>query len=137
VITHLEPDILECEVKWALDSITMNKASGSDGIPAERFQILRDNAFKVLHSIWQQICKTQQWPQDWKRSVFNPISVSWIIEEAREFQKNICFTDCTKTFDYVDHSKLWKILSLSLFFLIFLKRWKYWTTLPAFWEICM
>ena len=68
VITHLEPDILECEVKWALGSITMNKASGGDGIPVELFQILKDDAVKVLHSICQQIWKTQQWPQDWKRS---------------------------------------------------------------------
>ena len=73
VITHLEPDILECEVKWALGSITMNKASGGDGIPVELFQILKDDAVKVLHSICQQIWKTQQWPQDWKRSVFIPM----------------------------------------------------------------
>ena len=73
VITHLESDILECEVKWALRSITMNKGSGSDGIPVELFQILKDDAVKVLHSICQQIWKTQQWPQDWKRSVFIPI----------------------------------------------------------------
>ena len=73
MITHLEPDILECEVKWALESITMNKASGGDGLPVELFQILKDNAVKVLHSICQQIWKTQQWPQDWKRSVFIPI----------------------------------------------------------------
>ena len=72
VITHLEPDILECEVKWALGSITMNKASGGDGIPLELFQILKDDAMKVLHLICQQIWKTQQWPQDWKRSVFIP-----------------------------------------------------------------
>ena len=70
VITHLEPDILECEVKWALGNITTNKGSGGDGIPAELFQILKDDAVKVLHSICQQIWKTQQWPQDWKRSVF-------------------------------------------------------------------
>ena len=73
MITDLEPDILECEVKWALGSITMNKASGSDGIPVELFQILKDDSVKVLHSICQQIWKTQQWPQDWKRSVFIPI----------------------------------------------------------------
>ena len=73
VITHLEPDILECEVKWALGSITMNKARGDDGIPVELFQILKDEAVKVLHAICQQIWKTQQWPQDWKRSVFIPI----------------------------------------------------------------
>ena len=73
MIIHLEPDILECEVKWALESITMNKASGGDGIEAEPFQILKDDAVKVLHSICQQIRKTQQRPQDWKRSVFIPI----------------------------------------------------------------
>ena len=72
VITHLQPDILECEVKWALGSIATNKASGGDGIPVELFQILKDDAVKVLHSICQQIWKTQQWPQDWKRSVFIP-----------------------------------------------------------------
>ena len=73
MITDLEPDILECEVKWALESITMNKASGGDGIPVELFQILKDDAVKELHSICQQIWKTQQWPQHWKRSVFIPI----------------------------------------------------------------
>ena len=73
MIIHLEPDILECEVKWALESITTNKASGGDGIPVELFQILKDDAVKVLHSICQQIWKTQQWPQDWKRAVFIPI----------------------------------------------------------------
>ena len=73
MITHLEPDILECEVKWVLGSITMNKASGGDGIPAELFQILKDDAMKVLHSICQQIWKNQKWPQDWKRSVPIPI----------------------------------------------------------------
>ena len=73
MITQLEPDILECEVKWALESITMNKASRGDGIPGELFQILNDDAVKVLHSICQQIWKTQQWPLDWKRSVFIPI----------------------------------------------------------------
>ncbi len=171
VITHLEPDILECEVKWALGSITTNKASGSDEIPVELFQILKDDTVKVLHSICQQIWKTQQWPQDWKRSVFIPIpkkgntkecsnyrtialishaskvmlkilqvrlqqyvnhelpdvqagfrkgrgtrdqiaNIRWIIEKAREFQKNIyfCFIDYAKAFDCVDHNKLWKIL---------------------------
>ena len=73
MITYLEPDILECEVKWALGSINMNKASGGDGIVDELFQILKDDAMKVLHSTCQQIWKTQQWPQDWKRSVFIPI----------------------------------------------------------------
>ena len=73
MITHLEPDILESEVKWALGNITMDKASEGDGIPGELFQILKDEAVKVLHSMYQQIWKTQQWPQDWKRSVFIPI----------------------------------------------------------------
>ena len=73
VITHLEADILECEVMWALESITTNKASGDDGIPVELFHILKDDAVKVLHSVCQQIWKTQQWPEDWERSVFIPI----------------------------------------------------------------
>ena len=73
MITHLDPDILECEVKWTLGSITTNKASGGDGIPVELFQIQKDDAVKMLHSTCQQIWKTQQWPQDWKRSVFIPI----------------------------------------------------------------
>ena len=73
VIPHLEPDILECKVKWALESITMNKARGGDGIPDEIFQTLKDDTVKVLHSLCQHIWKTQQWPQDWKRSVFIPI----------------------------------------------------------------
>ena len=73
VITHPEPDILECKVKWALGSIITNKSSGGDGVPIELFQILKDDAVKVLHSICQQIWKTQHWPQDWKRSVFTPI----------------------------------------------------------------
>ena len=171
VITHLEPDILESEVKWALGSITTNKASGGDGIPVELFQILKDDVVKVLHSICQQIGKTQQWPQDQKRSVFIPIpkkgnakecsnyctivfishaskvvlkilqarlqqyvncelsdvqagfrkgrgtrdqiaNIHWIMDKAREFQKNIyfCFIDYAKAFDCVDHKKLWKIL---------------------------
>ena len=182
MIPHLEPDILECEVKWALGSITRTKASGSDGIPADLFQILKDEAVKVLHSICQQIRKTQQWPQNCKMSVFIPIpkkvnakecsnyhtiavisyankvmlkilqtrlqqhvnrelpnvqagfrkgrgtrdqiaNICWIIEKAREFQKNIycCFIDYTKAFGCVDRNKLWKILH----------RWKSQTTLPA------
>ena len=173
MITHLEPDILECKVKWALGSITTNKACGGDGIPVDLFQILKDDAMKVLHSTWQKIWKTQLWPQDWKRSVFIPIpkkgnakecsnyhtialishaskvmlkilqarfqqymncelpdvqtglrkgrgtrdqiaDIRWIMEKAREFQKNIyfCFIDYAKAFDWwiVDHKKLWKTL---------------------------
>ena len=85
VITHLEPDILECEVKWALGSITMNKASGGDGIPFELFQILKDDAVKVLHSICQQIWKTQQWPQDWKKSVFIAIPKKGHAKECSKY----------------------------------------------------
>ena len=83
VITHLEPDILECKVKWALESSTVNKASGGDGIPVELCQILKDDAVKVLHSICQQIWKIQQWPQDWKRSVFIPIPRKAIPKNAQ------------------------------------------------------
>ena len=86
VITHLEPDILECEVKGALGSIIMNKASGGDRIPAELFQILNDDAVKVVHSIGQQIWKTQQWPQDWKRSVFIPISKKGNAKECSNYR---------------------------------------------------
>ena len=160
MITHLEPDILECKVEWALGSITINKACGGDGIPVELFRILKHDAVKVLHSICQQIWKTQQWPQGWKRSVFILIlkkgsakectnyhtialishaskimlkilqgrpqqyvncelpviqagfrkgrgtrdqitNIPWIMEKAREFQKNIyfCFIDYAKAFD--------------------------------------
>ena len=86
VITCLEPDIQECEVKWALGSITTNKASGGDGIPVELFQILKDDAMKVLHSPCQQIWKTQQWPQDWKRSVFIPISKKGNAKECSNYR---------------------------------------------------
>ena len=171
MITHPESHILECKVKWALGSITTNKARRGDRIPTELFQILKDDSVKVLHSICQQIWKTQQWPQDWKRSAFIPIpkkgnakecsnylttafishaskvilkilqarlqqyvnheppdvqagfrkgigtrdqiaNIRWIIEKAREFQKNIyfCFIDYAKAFDCVDQHKLWKIL---------------------------
>ena len=85
VITHLEPDILECKVKWTLGSITMHKASGGDRIPVDLFQILKDDAVNVLHSICQQICKTQQWPQDWKRSVFIPISKKGNAKECSNY----------------------------------------------------
>ena len=85
MITHLETDILECEVKWALESITTNKASGCDGIPVELFQILKDDAVKVLHSIWQQIWKTQQWPQDWKRSGFILIPKKGNVKECSNY----------------------------------------------------
>ena len=83
--TYLEPDILECEVKWALGSITTNKAGGGDGIPVELFQILKDDAVKVLHSICHQIWKTQQWPQNWKRSVFIPTSKKGNAKECSNY----------------------------------------------------
>ena len=86
MITRLEPDILECEVKWALESITTNKASEGDGIPVELFQILKDNAVKVLHSLCQQIWKTQQGPQDWRRSVFIPIPKKGNAKECSNYR---------------------------------------------------
>ena len=84
--THLEPDILECDVKWASGSITINKTSGGDGIPVELFHILKDDAVKMLHSIRQQIWKTQQWPQDWKRSVFIPIPSKGNAKESSNYR---------------------------------------------------
>ena len=90
MIAHLEPDILVCEVKWVLGSITMNKANGGDGIPVELFQILKDDPVKVLHLICQQIWKTQQWPQDWKRPVFIPIPKKGSAKE--------CSNNCTIAF---------------------------------------
>ena len=94
MITNLEPDILECKVKWALGSITMNKASGGDGILVELFQILKDNAVKVLHSVCQQIWKTKQWPQDWKRSVFIPIPKKGNAKECSNYH-TIALTSLT------------------------------------------
>ena len=188
VITHLEPGILKWEVKWALRNITTNKASGGDGIPVEIFQILKDDAVKVLHSIRQQMWNTQHWPQDWKRSVFivipkkgnaknaqttsqlcsshtlakycSPsilqarvqqymnhelpdaqtgfrkcrgtrdqiVNIHWIIEKAREFQKNTYFhfSDYAKAF-------VWITTNCGKF----LKGWEYQTTWPASWETCI
>ena len=106
VITHIEPDILEREVKWTLGSITMNKASGGDGIPVELFQILKDDAVKVLYSICQQIWKTQQWPQDWKRSVFISIPMK---SNAKE-----CSNYCTIALISHASKVMLKILQISL-----------------------
>ena len=106
VMTHLEPDILECEVKWALGSITTNKASEGDGIPVELFQILKDDAVKVLHWICQQDCKTQQWPQDWKRSVFIPIPKKGNAKE--------CSNYCTIALISHDSKVMFKILRARL-----------------------
>ena len=94
VITHLEPDVLECEVKQTLGSITTNKASGGDGIPADLFQILKDDAVNVLNSICQQIWKTQQWPQDWKRSVFIPIPKKGNAKECSNYRTNALNLAC-------------------------------------------
>ena len=96
MITHLEPDILECEVKWALESITTNKASGGDGISVELFQILKDDAVKVLHSICQQIWKTQQWSQDWKRSAFIPIQKRNNAKECSDYSTTALFSHASK-----------------------------------------
>ena len=96
VITHLEPDILECEVKWALESNTMNKASGGDGIPVELFQILKIVAVKVLHSICQQVWKTQQWPWDWKRSVLIPIPKKGNAKECSNYRTIVLISHASK-----------------------------------------
>ena len=95
-MTQLEPDILECEVKWALGNITTNKASGGDGIPLELFQILKDDAVKVLYSICQQIWKTQQWPQDWKRSIFIPIPKKGNAKEWSDYRTIILLPHASK-----------------------------------------
>ena len=96
MITHLEPGILECEVKWALGSITTNKASGGDGIPVELFQILKDDAVKVPHSIYQQIWKTQQQPQDWKRPVFIPIPKKGNAKECSNYRTTALISHASK-----------------------------------------
>ena len=96
MITHLEPDILECEVKWALESITMDKASGGDGILVELFQILEDDALKVLPSICQQIWKIQQWPQDWKRSVFITIPKKGNAKECSNYHTSALISHTSK-----------------------------------------
>ena len=96
MITHLEPKILECEVKWALGSIATNKASGGDRIPVELFQILKDDAVKVLHSICQQVWKTQQWPQDWKRSVFIPNTKKGNTKECSKYRTIALISQASK-----------------------------------------
>ena len=96
VITHLEPDILECKVKWALGNMTTNKAIEGDGNPVELFQILKDSAVKVLHSICQQIWKTQQWPQDWKRSVFIPIPKKRNAKECSNYHAIVLISHASK-----------------------------------------
>ena len=106
VITHLEPDILECNIKWVLGSITTNKASGGDGIPVELFQILKDDAVKVLHSICQQIWKPQQWPQDWKRSVFIPIPKKGNAKECSNYCTIVLISHSSKVMLKIHQARL-------------------------------
>ena len=105
VITHLEPDILECEVKWTLESITTNKASGGDRIPVELFQILKEDAVKMLHSICQQIWKTQQWPQDCKRSVFIPIPKKGNAKECSNYCTIALISNASKVMFKIPHAR--------------------------------
>ena len=114
MITHLEPDILECEVKWALGSITMNKATGGDGIPVELFQILKDDAVKVLHSICQQIWKTQQWPQDWKRSVFILIHKKGNAKECSNYRTIALTSHTSKVMLKILQARLQQYMNLEL-----------------------
>ena len=114
MITHLEPDILECEVKWALGNITMNKTSGVDGIPVELFQILKDNAVTVLHSICQQIWKTQQWPQDWKRSVFIPIPKKHNAKECSNYRTIALISHASKVMLKILQARLQQYVNCEL-----------------------
>ena len=106
VITNLEPDILECKVKWALGSITANKTSGGEGIPVELFQTLKGDAIKVLHSICQQIWKTQQWPQDWKRSVFIPIPKKANAKEYSNYHTTVLISQASKVMPKILQARL-------------------------------
>ena len=106
MITHLGPDVLKCKVKWALESITVNKASECDGIPVELFQILKDDAVKVLHSICQKIWKTQQWPQDWKRSVFIPIPKKGNAKECSNYHTIALISHASKVMHKILQAKL-------------------------------
>jgi len=112
--THLEPDILECEVKWALGSITMNKAGGGDGIPVELFQILKDDAMKVLHSICQQLWKTQQWPQDWKSSVFLPVPNKGNAKACSNYHKIALISQASKVMFKILQARLQKYANCEL-----------------------
>ena len=112
--THLEPDILECEVKWALGSITLNKASGGDGIPVELFQILKDDTVKVLHSICQQIWKTQQWPQDCKRSIFFPTPKKGNAKECSDCLTVALISHASKGMLQILHDRLQQYMNYEL-----------------------
>ena len=114
VITHLEPDILEWEVKWASESITTNKASGDDGIPVELFQILKADAVKVLHSICQQIWKTQQWPQDWKRSVFIPVPKTDNAKECSNYCTIVLISHASKVMLKILQARLQQYVNCEL-----------------------
>ena len=114
MITHLEPDILECEVKWALGSISVNKASGGDGIPVELLQILKDDAVKVLHSICQPIWKTQQWPQDWKRSVFISILKKGNTKECSNYRTIALISHASKIMLKIFQARLQKYMNCEL-----------------------
>ena len=114
VVTHLEPDILDCEVKWALGNITTNKASGDDGIPIELFQILKDDAVKVLHAICQQIWKTQQWPQDWKRSVFIPIPKKGNSKECSNYRTVALISHASKVMLKILQARLQQYMNREL-----------------------
>ena len=114
MVTHLEPDILKCEVKWTLGNITMNKASGSDGIPVELFQVLKDDAMKVLHSLGQQLCNTQQWPQDWKRSVFIPISKKGNAKECSNCHKIALISHASKVMLKILQARLQRYVNQEL-----------------------
>ena len=114
VITHLEPDILECEVKWALGSISTDKASGGDGIPGELFQILKDDAVKVLHLICQQIWKMQQWPQDWKRSVFIPIPNKGNAKECSNYCTIVIISHTSKVILKIPQARLQQYVNSEL-----------------------
>ena len=114
MITHLESDILECEVNWALGSIAMNKASGGDGIPAELFQILKDDAVKMLHSICQQIWKTHQWPQNWKRSTFNPIPKKGNAKECSDYHTIALISHASKVMLKIFQGRLQQYMNRKL-----------------------
>ena len=114
MITHLEPDILECEVKWALESITTNKASGGDGIPVELFQILKDDAVKAPHSICQQIWKTQQWPQDWTRSIFIPIPKKGNTKECSNYRTIALISHASKVMLKILQARLQQYVNCEL-----------------------
>ena len=114
MITHLEPDILECEVKWTLGSIILNKANGGDRIPVELFQILKDDAMKVLHSIRQQIWKTEQWPQDWKRPVFIPIPKKGNAKEGSNYHTTALISHASKVMLKILQARLQQYMNCEL-----------------------